>query len=211
LTFTLDAEGNATVSGRLIDSTPEGQVNARRLREATAEQRDGIARGQAASIAPGVDIRNAGLILDGSDGEGLILRLEGSFPAFVRESRGGFEARVPFLPLGLATRFGPAERHWPLALRQAYRLRVTIEIDTGGHWKIVGSPAPLAEVREGFAAELAVDDSSDQVRVFTQRLEQRGLLLAAEDVPAFLARLGELEKELARPLRLERVESKAGR
>ncbi|MEM9801733.1 MAG: tetratricopeptide repeat protein [Planctomycetota bacterium] len=197
LAYAVAADGSAVVKGRFVDASPQGQAGARRLAEATSQQRETSARRLAAQIAQGVDVQSARFVLDGSEGEGVVVLLEGTHPSFVNEATAGYEARLPFTPLQLDRQFGPAERRWPLALRQAVRMRTTIELELDPVWEVVGGPSSSAEEREGFTVALDAEANSG---VYVQRFEQRGLVLAPADVPPFLERMKELQLTFDQPL-----------
>lgn len=208
LEYALDPDGSARVSGSYVDRSPRGEMLIEQIRQATAEQRDGYALQQASSLAPGVDIDDAGVVLDGSRGPGVVVEFDGTLPGFAAKRGGRYVATVPFLPLQLAERFGPAQREWPLALRESIRLRVEVTVELGGAWKLEGGPEEISEDRIGFEATLRVDESPDDAVVYTQRYIQRGAVIAAADVPGFLSRLAEIESEFERAMVLERVEDR---
>ena len=60
------------------------------------------------------------------------------------------------------------------------------------------------ETRDGLLVGLEVTEEAEGARVYSQRFEQRGLFLQPEEVPPFLVRMGELEQEFRRPLRLNK-------
>jgi tetratricopeptide (TPR) repeat protein len=202
LTYAIQADGSALVSGRTVDPSPQGMMLIKQIREATAEQREGFAKSQAARFTPGVDLEEARVVLDGSEGEGMVLVFRGKAKEFAMPRGNEFVAAIPFIPLQLDRSFGPAERRWPLALRQPVRVRARIRIEPGDGWTL-GEMAPSgAEKLEGFEVALEINDDASGVRSYEQRFQQRGLVLAPDEVPGFLVRMGELEQEFRRPLRL---------
>ncbi|QDV09422.1 hypothetical protein Poly30_49800 [Planctomycetes bacterium Poly30] len=202
VTYAVQPDGSAEVSGRLDDASPRGMVLIKQIREATAQQREGFAKGQAANFSPGVDLAEARVVLDGSEGEGMVLLFHGTAREFAVARGPEYVAAVPFVPLQLDKAFGPADRRWPMALRQPVRVRARIRIEPGDGWQL-GEAAPDAgEIREGFEVVLDVTDEPSGSRLYEQRFEQRGMVLAPEEVPGFLARMGEVEQEFKRPLRL---------
>ncbi len=204
LTYTLQPDGSASVTGRMSDPSPQGQTLIKRVREATAEQRDGFAKSQAANFTPGVDLAEARVVLDGSEGPGMQLLFSGTAVRFANQRDGGFAAAIPFVPLQLDKSFGPAERRWPIAMRSAARVRATIRIEPGEGWSLEPAAPAALEERTGFSVGLDVTDDPSGARVYRQQFEQRGLLLQPEEVPAFLVRMGEIEQEFRRPLMLRK-------
>ena len=203
LEYVLDTEGDAQVKGSYIDRSPRGEMLIEQIRQATAEQRDGYALQQASSLAPGVDVENAGVVLDGSRGPGVVVEFSGTLPGFAAKRGGRHVATVPFLPLQLTERFGPAQREWPLALRESIRLRVAVTVGLGDAWTLASGPEGGSEQRPGFEATLLVDESGEGAVVYTQKFIQRGAVIAANEVPAFLSRLAEIESEFGRAMVLE--------
>lgn len=206
LTYRLDGDGNAEVTGAYVDTRPSAEVLLRQIREATAEQRDGFALQQSANLAPGVDLREAGVVLDGSAGPGVVIQFSGSLPRFAQARGGKHVVSVPFLPLQLTERFGVAERSWPLALRASYRLRVRITVELGDLWSIESGPKAVSEEREGLSVVLGVDQSEPGKVIFEERFVQRGAFVEPGDMPAFLTKMAELDAEFGRALRLQRGE-----
>ena len=206
LRYALDEDGNATVTGRYVDATPRAEVLLRRIKEATAEQRDGFALQQAGGLAPGVNLSEAAVVLDGSEGPGVVIHFAGDSPRFASQRGEAWVAPVPFLDLQLTERFGPADRSWPLALRESIRLRVGITIDVGEAWSIVSAPSAVSDLRPGLEVTLDVDESQPGVLTFGQRYIQRGAIVPAAEVPSFLEAMAKVSAELDRALRLERTD-----
>jgi len=204
VSYLLDGSGDATVNARMRITNAQGPLLREQLAQASAVQRGGAARNFAGQMVPGLD-------LDQFDFPGLEQRgapfefvFTGRVPAFARAAGDGFQAGLPFQPTGLATGLGAAERRWPLALRFSQRQRVQVSV-SGVGWRVTAGPHAFREQREGFEHSLAVEET-DGVWRATRTLIIRGAVLSPEEVPGFLTREGELEKETARALELVYVE-----
>lgn len=197
------ADGGApTLEGSFRSVTVAGMIGVGQLREATAQQRQGFARSQAANFAPGADIESAEVVLDGSAGPGLVVRFSGRWPGLLVDAGDGVKgARIPFVPLQLGARFGAAERRWPLALRSSTRLRATVEFDLGGAWSVVSGPSEAAYEREGLTVALGRAEEGETLR-FEQTLTQGGAWFEPSEMSAFLKEMTALDGEFERPLRL---------
>ena len=204
LTYTLQPDGSALVTGSMSDPSPQGQMMIQSAREATAEAREGFAKSQAANFTPGVDLQEARLVLDGSEGPGMQLRFSGTAARFANSTNRGFAAAIPFVPLQLDKSFGPAERRWPIAMRSVTRVRASIRVEPGEGWALKPAAPSAIESREGLTVGLEVMDDPSGARVYLQLFEQRGLIMEPGEVPAFLQRMGEIEQEFRRPLLLEK-------
>jgi len=209
LTYEVAADGSATVRGKFANAGPDGVMALGQVREATAQQRQGFALGQAGQFARGADITRAGVVLDGSEGPGLVVTFEGDVPRFAVPAAGGgaLDATLPFLPLQLTQRFGPVERRWPLEIRSPFRLRVSVTLRVAPELEVGAGPAAVTEERDGFLVGLDVErsggaDGAPTELVYVQRLEQTALVLAPEEMQPFLERMADLEDEFGRPLRL---------
>lgn len=200
LTYRIQADGSALVDGKVADASPGGIVSMRRVKEATMEQREGLARNQAAGIARGVDVADARVILDGSQGDGVVVTFEGAVDQALEARAGERLFRLPFLPLKLGQRFGPAARTWPLALRSPARLRCTVTVRWPEGLEFTGGPAEVQDVREGFEVYLKGTQGPDRSASFQQIYIQRGAVISAEEVPVFVGAMARLEAEFIRPL-----------
>jgi hypothetical protein len=207
LVYTLDSAGEAAVRGRYVISAAQGAVQRRQLREATAQQRNAGARESVNSIVRGLNITAASFDLDAEE-PGTVLAFEGRLPGFVTARGEAFTADPPLLPFGLDKGLGPAERKWPLVFRGSTRVRVRATLELGDTWRFAGGPNPTTETREGLAIEVAVDTEDEARLTLEQRVIRRGFIVTAEEMPAFLARMGALEAEFRRPLRFTRREVK---
>lgn len=209
LVYDVAADGSATVRGKFSNAGPDGVMALGQVREATAQQRQGFALGQAGQFARGADITRAGVVLDGSEGPGLVVTFEGDAPRFAVPAAGGpaLNATLPFLPLQLTQRFGPVERRWPLEVRSPFRLKVSVTLRLAPGLAVEAGPAAITEDRDGFLVGLDVErsggaDGSPTEVVYVQRLEQTALVLQPEEMQPFLERMADLEDEFGRPLRL---------
>ena len=207
LVYRLDAQGDALVRGSFVVSTAQGDVQRRQLREATAQRRDSFARQRVNAVVRGLDIVSASFELD-SEKPGTTLVFEGRLPGFVA-ARGEEFTRATAAPAAGAGR-GPRAGGAEVAARvpgfDAREVRATLEL--GDAWRFVGGPNPTTEVREGLAVEVKVDATDEARCLLEQRAVRRGFVVASEEMPGFLARMGELEAEFRRPLRFVRREGK---
>ncbi len=204
MTYSVQPDGSALVEGRMADPSPQGMMLIKQIREATAEQRDGFAKSQAARFAAGVDLAEARVVLDGSEGEGMVLLFRGVAKDFAIARGEEHVAAIPFIPLQLDKSFGPTERRWPLAVRQGVRVRARVRIVPGEAWTLLEAAPSVIEERQGFEVALEVTHEDGGSRLYEQRYQLRGMLLEPEEIPGFLARMGEIEAEYRRPLRLVR-------
>jgi hypothetical protein len=207
LVYTLDPKGDAEVRGSFVVSGNPGDALRRQLREAPAQQRNAFARQRVNAIVRGLDIATASFDLDAAE-PGAILVFAGKLPGFIAARGEEFIADPPLLPLGLDQDLGPAERKWPLVFRGSTRVRVRATLELGDTWRFVGGPNPTTEAREGLAIDVTVDATDDSRCALEQRVIRRGFVVAAAEMPAFLARMGAVESEFRRPLRFTRRESK---
>lgn len=200
LSYDIQGDGSARVSGKVTDASPGGIASMRRVREATVEQREGLARNQAAGIARGVDVAAARVILDGSEGDGVVVTFEGQVDQALEVRDGERLFRLPFLPLQLGQRFGPSARTWPLALRSPARLRCTVNVRWPDGLELDGGPTEVQEVRDGFEVSLRATRGPDRSASFQQVYVQRGAVISPEEIPAFVGLMGRLQAEFVRPL-----------
>lgn len=210
LRYVLGPDGSAAVEGTFVVSTAQGDVLRRQLREATAQQRDAFARRQVNGVVRGLDLERATFELDSPE-PGARLVFAGKLPRYVVERPGDggapseYLADPPFLPLGLDQGLGPAERKWPLVFRSSLRVRVRATLELGEAWTFLQGPNATHEAREGFTIDLSLDPTATPGScVCEQRVVRRGAVIAPDEMPAFLARMGQLEAEFRRPLRLAR-------
>ncbi|MEL6905794.1 MAG: hypothetical protein AAFP22_10330, partial [Planctomycetota bacterium] len=101
LEYAVGVDGAARVRGRFQNAGPEGVMALGQVRQATAQQRDAFALSQAATLAPGIDVERAEVVLDGSRGPGIVVEFEGVRPAFAAPADDGTRrAALPFLAMG---------------------------------------------------------------------------------------------------------------
>lgn len=204
LTYRIADDGSAEVVGRTIEGAAQGAILARRIAEATEDQRSGYALNVASQFARGADVDASEAVVDGSEGPGVVVVFAGTTPGFLQPRGQESVAFLPFVPLQLTQRFGPVERSWPLALRQPIRLRATLHVQHGEQWKVVDGPRPSEEVREGLSVTLDVDTTDPAVTKFTQTFVQGGAVVEPADMAAFLESMAQLQAEFERPLQLKR-------
>ncbi|MCP5021481.1 MAG: hypothetical protein GY930_06865, partial [bacterium] len=100
---------------------------------------------------------------------------------------------------GLSTGLGPSQRIWPLAARVSNRMHLNVTVTYPEDWTVVAGPQPFKEERMGYRHTVAVDNEG-QTWSLQRIFELRGLLLEADEMPSFLERAAELEREESRPL-----------
>ena len=79
-----------------------------------------------------------------------------------------------------------------------------VEVDAGEAWTLDYGPQSRSEQRDGFLYRFDVDAQPTKLRV-ARLLEMKGMVVPAQEFPAFLALVAELEKEESRAVRLEAV------
>ncbi|MEM8709364.1 MAG: hypothetical protein AAGG01_00315 [Planctomycetota bacterium] len=204
LNYAVRPDGSAGVAGRLTDASPGGMVLIEQIRQATAQQRDSFAKSQAAQFAPGVDLSEARIVLDGSEGPGMVLLFGGVAKDFANARGEEHVAAIPFVPLQLDRAFGPAERRWPLVMRQVTRLRVRIHVDPGEDWELLDENGETLVQKHMLEVGLSVEQDHTGGRTFEQLFIQRGLRLRSDELPEFLGQMGKMEQAFRRPLRLKK-------
>lgn len=205
VTYAPDPDGAAAVRAGLRITSAQGAQLREQISQAGAAQREGYARRLAGQLVPGLDL--GGFEFPGLEerGRDFAITFEGRSPRFVQRQGEDWRADLRLPSTGLSTGLGEADRTWPLALRVSKRTRVRLRVELGGHWRVRGAPAPFHEQREGYLHSLEAGES-DGAWELRRTFTVRGLTLAPGEMPAFLARAAELEREEARPLRLERLE-----
>jgi hypothetical protein len=203
--YDLQADGSAQVSGRARITTAQGPLMREQLSQASAVQRGGAARNLAGQMVPGLDLEQFDFPGLGDKGAAFEMTFTGRVPTFARERGGRYRVGLGIPPTGLATGLGAAQRRWPLALRVSRRDRVAVTIRGGQAWRVIAGPHAFHEQREGFLHELEVEETDGSWRA-VRTLTLRGPVFAPNEVPAFLARESELERETARPVELEKVQ-----
>jgi len=202
VSYTLDADGSARVQGQMRITNAQGAVLREQLSQTGAAQREGAARNMVAQMVPGLDLSSFDFPGLDRRGEHFELRFEGRVPGFVRRAGGEHLVDLRLPPTNLSTSLGPAQRTWPLALRVTQRSRARVRVDPGSAWRIVGAPTGFREEREGYLHALELK-TGGKLWEATRTFVLRGLELDAEEMPAFLRRAAELEREETRPLKLE--------
>lgn len=203
VSYSLTADGAALTTGTLRVTTAGGAVLRERVSQSGDVQRRAFARGMLGQLVPGLDLTDfdfPGLADRGGDFQ---LAFEGTIPGFVRAAGTETVADLRLPPRPLSTLLGPAQRVWPVALRQSNRERARVRLAGGPAWRILGGPAPFHVERAGFRHELEVR-SAEEAWEWRRELVVRGLELSVDELGAFLQGAGEREREESRAVRLER-------
>lgn len=207
-TWKLQEDGSAEVTGSIAITTVQGDGLLEQLRRATANQREGYVRQLVGGTLGGLDLGTwslPGLEPGAGPERGTRVLFSGTLPGAVQTSGDESTVNLRLPGGGLSTALGPAQRRWPLALRVGDRQRVSLRIEPGEHWTLPAAPDGFEARQDGFEHSLtaALDDGGalDLRRV----VALRGLLLAPDQVPGFLDREAELEREESRPLPISRT------
>ncbi|MDF1836368.1 MAG: hypothetical protein P1V35_00735, partial [Planctomycetota bacterium] len=201
LDWTVDATGQATLKGSWAITTANGANLRRQLAQASVDQRDGFVRQYIPSFVPGLDLASHGIQGLQSPGAPFRLTFEGSRPDFMEATDRGHKVDLRLPSTGLSTGLGPSQRIWPLAARMSNRMHLRVSVTYPEGWTVFAGPQSFSEEREGYRHTAHVDNDANQWsldRIF----ELRGMLLQPEEMPGFLERAAELEREESRPLEL---------
>ncbi len=201
--YALGADGGVSADCRLRVTTTEGSLLREQLSEAGEVQRRGAARGFAAQLVPGIDPEAFEFPRLEESGAPFEMLFSGPVPRFLEGVGERRSARLPLQPTGLAKGVGSADRRWPLALRLSRRERVRIVIDLGDAWRVSEAPVAFREEAPGYQHSLLVEDGPQSWSA-TRTFLLRGRVLEPEEVPPFLTREAELEREVRRAVTLER-------
>ena len=205
LRIDLDPRGDAVVTGRLAITGAEGAMLREQLARIEPGQRHAAARGLSTQNVPGLDLSNWDFPDLAVPGAPFVLEFEGRLPGYLRSRGLQYEASLRLPALGLSSGLGPAQRSFPLVLRNDLRNRIRITLRPGRAWSLAGGPSAFAERRQGFRYELKREEREEGVLHYERTLVLRGLRVAAEEMPAFLERLGQLEREELRAVRVLEV------
>ncbi len=207
-TWRLREDGSAEVTGSIAITTVQGEGLLEQLRRATANQREGYVRQLVGGTLSGLDLATWSLpgLEPGAEPErGTRVLFTGILPGAVQTSGDESSVNLRLPGGGLSTALGPAQRRWPLALRVGDRQRVSLRIEPGEHWTLPAAPDGFEALQDGF--EHSLQASLDETGALDLRrvVALRGLLLSPDQVPGFLDREAELEREESRPLSIART------
>jgi hypothetical protein len=203
LNWSVDAEGQATLQGTWSITTANGANLRRQLAQAAENQRDQFVRQYVPSFVPGLDLVRYELLDLQTSGAPFRLSFEGTRPDFLEATERGQKIDLRLPETGLSTGLGPSQRIWPLAARMSNRLHLRVSVTYPTDWSVFAGPQSFSEERFGYRHSVHVEDMENTWsldRIF----ELRGLLLEADEMPSFLERAAELEREESRPLELKR-------
>ena len=200
----LEQDGSAQVQGSLSITSAQGDDLLEQLRRASANQREGFVRQFVGRTVSGLDLTSWKIPALESEGDesGLRLEFQGRLPGAIRGSgdQASLSLRIP--PSELSAALGPARRIWPLALRQSNRQRCTLRIEPGEHWQIPAAPTGFLAERAGFVQRLDAQVTEGGALELERVVAVRGLVLAPDEVGAFLDQIAAHEREERRPLPL---------
>ncbi|MEZ5974723.1 MAG: hypothetical protein R3E96_07730 [Planctomycetota bacterium] len=204
LTWTIDAQDQAQVEGEIAVSTAEGSQIRQQLMQVSGTQRDGFVRGIVPRMVPGIDLQSSELVDLDVPGAPFRLRFTGTRPDFMQESGNTLRAELRIPADALSTGLGPSQRNWPLAARLSKRMRAQIVVRFGDGLKVVGGPGAFDERRPGFQHTVAVESQPGEWTL-ERTMILRGMYLEPSQVPSFMEREAELEREESRPLEFQRA------
>lgn len=203
LDLTVQPDGSAQVVGTWSIQTLDGMLLRRQIAQAPAQQRDAFVRQVVARFAPGVDLSDFTVVDRDQRGAPIQVRFEGTRPDFLESTPTGFKADLRLPNAGLSTGLGPSQRNWPLAARFLLKDRFEVSVTLPEGWSVVGGPQPFVEEREGFLHRLDIAPEPGEPWRLEKTFLVRGMWLAPDEVPRFLERAAELEREEARPLLIQ--------
>ena len=198
----LQPNGDGLGVVRFAMTNSQGGAMREQLAQASLEQRGQVARQIAANFVPGLDLAEFDFPGLADAGGSLRVELKGTLPGLIQQVGQGHQLGLRMPPTGLSTGLGAARRRWPLALRASQSTRVRVTIDPGEAWLVAGVPEGFELVRDGFQHSLQYS-REEALLLVERRFGFRGLTLPAEEMPAFLERCGELEREQTRPVLME--------
>ncbi len=202
LNWTVNADGSASMDGSWSITTEDGANLRRQLAQAAKAQRDGFVRRYIPSFVPGLDLGEYEIKDLQTPGADFVLTFVGTRPDFLEATERGHKAELRLPNTGLSTGLGPSQRIWPLAARVSNRMHLNITVTYPEDWTVLAGPQPFKEERMGYRHTVAVDNEG-QTWSLQRIFELRGLLLEADEMPSFLERAAELEREESRPLELK--------
>ena len=202
LHWTVNADGSASLRGTWSVTTANGANLRRQLAQAAKAQRDGFVRRYVPNFVPGLDLGEYELLELQTPGAPFRLSFEGTRPDFLEDTERGHKAELRLPNTGLSTGLGPSQRNWPLAARMSNRMRLKVSVTYPEDWTVIAGPQAFAEERSGYRHTVHVDNVH-HTWTLERFFELRGLQLEADEMPSFLERAAELEREESRPLELK--------
>ncbi len=202
LNWTVKADGTATLKGTWSITTSDGAGLRRQLAQAAKAQRDGFVRRYVPSFVPGLDLGEYEIKDLQTPGAPFVLTFEGTRPDFLETTERGYKVELRLPNTGLSTGLGPSQRIWPLAARMSNRLHLNVTVTYPDAWTVTAGPQSFSEERLGYRHSILVGNEK-QTWSLERIFELRGLLLQADEMPSFLERAAELEREESRPLEMK--------
>lgn len=202
LDWTVDAEGKASLKGSWAITTANGANLRRQLAQASVDQRDGFVRQYIPNFVPGLDLASHEIQDLQSAGAPFRLTFEGTRPDFMEPTDRGQKIDLRLPTTGLSTGLGPSQRIWPLAARMSNRMHLKVSVTYPEGWTVSAGPQSFSEEREGYRHSAHVMGEG-QTWSLDRIFELRGMVLKADEMPSFLERCAELEREESRPLELQ--------
>lgn len=201
IAYTIQPNESALVEGKVAITGAQGEALREQLAQISPQQRDQAVRQITAQLVKGLDLTSSKIVDLEKAGASLQLNFFGSIPDYVQHSGEKYGARLRLPELGLADGLGAAERELAFAFRDTLRVRVHAQLDTNEAWILEYGPSNAHQEMEGFLYDFRV--ASDEFHLSVDRvLTMRGLVVEAEDFPAFLETLREYENQASRAVRL---------
>lgn len=201
IAYVIQPNESANVEGTVRITGAQGAAVREQIAQISPMQRDQAIRQITAQMVKGLDLQDSELPDLETPGAPLTIQFTGSIPGFVQKSGEKYGARLRIPEMGLGDGLGPAERELPFAFRQTMRMKVHVQLDTGGTWLIDYGPTDTRREEEGFLYDFKV--AKDEHHLSVDRvLMMRGLELAPEAFAGFVADLKAFENQESRAVRL---------
>ncbi|MCA9002169.1 MAG: hypothetical protein KDB61_09610, partial [Planctomycetes bacterium] len=201
LAWTVNADGSASLQGEWAITTANGANLRRQLSQAAENQRDQFVRQYVPRFVPGLDMTEYEIQDLQTAGAPFRLTFVGTRPDFMEPSERGQRAELRLPQTGLSTGLGPSQRQWPLAARMSNRMHLSVSVTYPEGWSVLSGPQSFQEERFGYRHVVSVQNEG-QTWSLERIFELRGLVLEPGEMPGFLERAAELEREEERPLEL---------
>lgn len=201
IAYAIQPNESANVEGTIRITGAQGAAVREQIAQISPLQRDQAVRQITAQLVKGLDLTGSELPELETAGAPLTLVFTGNIPDFVQKSGDNYGARLRIPELGLGDGLGPAERELPFAFRQTMRMKVHVQLDTGGTWLIEYGPTDTRREEDGFLYDFKVAKGEHHLSV-DRVLMMRGLELAPEAFPGFVADLKAFENQESRAVRL---------